>query len=198
MKFPRLATLFALLAQSLDAAEPIVDVYVSTGDNHFLGSSLPIDSPASIEATFDLFQHVNHARRVYWRGLEASCWIATMHARPENPRYFSFWQWLTWLYAEVKPDPLAVQAAHARGMEIWGMGSLWDWGSPADTPGFGDYPFTFESKLKLEHPEWAPVDKYGVRRQGGPIELAYPAARQALVDLTVKETLKAGYDGSVS
>lgn len=179
----------------LSGSEPIIDVYVSTGDNHFLGSSLPIDSPASIEATFDLFRDVQHARRIYWRGLEASSWIETMHVRPENPRYYSFWEWLNQLYSTVSPDTLAVKAAHDRGMEIWGMGSLWDWGSPADTPGFGDYPFTFESKLKLEHPEWAPVDKHGVRHQGGPIELAYPEARKALVDLTVQETLKAGYDG---
>jgi hypothetical protein len=190
--------LIATLGGVVDAAapdEPLIDVYVSTGDNHFLGSSLPIDSPASIEATFDLFRDVQHAKRIYWRGLEASCWLATMHARPENPRYHSFWKWLNELYSTVNPDTLAVKAAHARGMEIWGMGSLWDWGGPADTPGFGDYPFTFESKLKLAHPEWAPVDKHGVRQQGGPIELAYPEARQALVKLTVQETLKAGYDG---
>jgi HEAT repeat protein len=184
-----------IAAASLRAAEPVMDVYVSTGDNHYLGSSLPIDSPASIEATFNLFKDVNHARRVYWRGLEASCWLATMHARAENPRYFSFFDWLREIYASVSPDTLAVRAAHARGMEIWGMGSLFDWGSQMDTPGFNDYPFAFESTLRLAHPEWAPVDKRGTRRQGGPIELAYPEARKALVDLTVKETLKAGYDG---
>ncbi|MFT5466975.1 MAG: HEAT repeat protein [Verrucomicrobiales bacterium] len=186
---------FLWLNPLLIAEEPIMDIYVSTGDNHFLGSSLPIDSPASIDATFDLFRDVHHARRIYWRGLEASCWLETMHARPENPRYSSFWDWLVELYETVSPDTLAVKAAHERGMEIWGMGSLWDWGGPADTPGFGDYPFTFESKLKLDHPEWAPIDKHGVRQQGGPIELAYPEARKALVDLTVQETLKAGYDG---
>lgn len=177
------------------AAEPVMDVYVSTGDNHFLGSSLPIDSPASIAATFDLFKSVNHARRIYWRGLEEACWVATMHERPENCRYHSYWEWTRALYASVKPDELAVQAAHARGMEIWGMGTLWDWGAPADTPTFNDYPFPFESRLKLAHPEWAPVDRHGVRRQGGPLELAYPEARRALVELTVRETLKAGYDG---
>ena len=193
--FLSLAAILLPIISANSADEPIIDVYVSTGDNHFLGSSLPIDSPASIAATFDLFRDVQHARRIYWRGLEASCWLETMHARPENPRYYSFWEWLNELYETVSPDTLAVKAAHDRGMEIWGIGTLWDWGSPADTPGFGDYPFTFESKLKLEHPEWAPVDKHGVRHQGGPIELAYPEARKALVDLTVQETLKAGYDG---
>ena len=117
------------------------------------------------------------------------------HARPESPRYYSLWEWMQELYKTVQPDQLAVKAAHARGMEIWGVGTMFDWGAPADTPTFGDYPFPFESKLKLAHPEWAPVDKYGSRRQGGPIELAYPEARKALVDLHVAETLKAGYDG---
>jgi len=132
-----------VLGPLLCAAEPVIDIYVSTGDNHFLGSSLPIDSPASIEVTFDLFKEVNHARRIYWRGLEAACWIATISARPENPRYHSYWEWLTHLYTTVKPDELATKAAHARGMEIWGMGSLFDWGSHPDTPGFNDYPFCF-------------------------------------------------------
>ncbi len=184
-----------LFALTVHAQPSGMDIFVSTGDNHFLGSSLPIDSPASIEATFDLFKNVNYARRVYWRGLEEATWISTMHARPENPRYYSLWTWMQDLYANVHPDELAVKAAHARGMEIWGVGTMWDWGSPADTPTFGDYPFPFESKLKLEHPEWAAVDKHGVRRQGGPIELAYPEARKALVDLHLRETLKAGYDG---
>ena len=162
-----LAAAIILSCRIARGADPVMDVYVSTGDNHFLGSSLPIDSQASIEATFDLFKNVNHARRIYWRGLEEACWISTMHARPENPRYYSLWTWMQWLYANVKPDPIAVRAAHARHMEIWGMGTLWDWGAPADTPTFNDYPFPFESKLKLEHPEWAPADKHGARRQGG-------------------------------
>lgn len=40
----------ALLAASLPAAEPVMDVHVSTGGDHFLGSSLPVDSPTSIVA----------------------------------------------------------------------------------------------------------------------------------------------------
>jgi hypothetical protein len=186
-----------LLSAAAIAAEPIaqMDVFISTGDNHFLGSSLPIDSPGSISATFDFLREVNHARRIYWRGLEEATWIETMHARSENPRYYSLWQWLEWLYANVHPDQTAVTAAHERGQEIWGVGTMFDWGGPADTPTFGDYPFPFESKLKQEHPEWAPVDRHGGRKQGGPIELAYPEARHALVDLHVRETLKAGYDG---
>jgi len=182
-------------ASPAPAQPATLDLFVSTGDNHFLGSSLPIDSPGSIEATFDLFKNVNHARRIYWRGLEEATWVSSMAARPANCRYNSLWTWMQWLYANVKPDELAVKAARARGLEIWGVGTMFDWGSPADTPTFNDYPFPFESKLKLEHPEWACQDQHGGRRQGGPIELAYPEARRALVDLHLSEALKAGYDG---
>ena len=187
--------LLALLLVTTAPAQPAIDAYISTGDNHWLGSSLPIDSAQSIGDTMDFLQKVNGVRRVYWRGLEEALWVQSMIERPENPRYYSFWQWIRRLYRDLDPDKVAVDAAHQRGMEIWGVSTLFDWGAQADTPGFGDYPANAESKLRLAHPEWVPVDKHGFRRQGGPIELAYPEARAALVKLHVDEVVRAGYDG---
>ncbi|HSU67726.1 MAG TPA: HEAT repeat domain-containing protein [Tepidisphaeraceae bacterium] len=172
-----------------------IDAYISTGDAHWVSSLLPCDSPASIEASFDVLKNVTGARRVYWRGLEEATWVASMQERPENPRYYSFWQWIREVYRQTDPDKRAVAAAHARGMEIWGMATMFDWGGGGDTPCSGDFPMNCESRLRKEHPEWAPIDRHGIRRQGGPIELAYPEARKALVDLHVKEVLRAGYDG---
>ncbi len=192
---PFRVSFFSLLACTTLSAQPILDAYLSTGDNHWLGSSLPIDSPQSIEDTFEFLQVACGAQRVYWRGLEESLWVQTMAERPENCRYYSFWQWMRRLYREVDPDVLAVKAAKKRGMEIWGVGSLFDWGAQADTPGFGDYPANAESKLRLLHPEWVPVDRQGFRKQGGPIELAYPEARKALIQMHVDEMLRCGYDG---
>lgn len=188
-------TLLLFLSCSLLHAQPVIDAYISTGDNHWLGSSLPIDSPQSIADTMGFLKEVNGVQRVYWRGLEEATWVQSMLERPENPRYYSFWQWIRRLYRDVDPDKLAVQAAHQRGMQIWGVATMFDWGAQADTPGFGDYPANAESKLRLAHPEWVPVDRQGFRRQGGPIELAYPEARAALVKLHVDEVLRAGYDG---
>ena len=168
--------------------------YISTGDNHWLGSWLPIDSPEAIDTSFDLLARLG-VRRVYWRGLEEAAWLETGHVREENCRYASFWRWIRQLYEEVAPDRLAVEAAHRRGMEIWGVSALFDWGSSADTPCFGDFPHQAESRLRLDHPEWVPVDRSGLLRQGGPIELAYPEARQALVELHAKLVRRDGYDG---
>jgi len=62
---------------------------------------------------------------------------------------------------------------------------------------FKTFPFSSESRLRIEHPEWVPVDRYGVLKQGGPIELAYPEARRALIDLHMKFMKRDGYDGMV-
>jgi hypothetical protein len=192
------AAIAALLASLAMAGgqppAPNLGCYISTGDNHWLGESLPVDSPASIEASFDLLAQLG-VRRVYWRGLEEATWIDTMQVREENCRYASAFRWFRQLYRDVRPDRLAVAAAHRRGMEIWGVGTLVDWGNSADVPGFGDFPAGYESRLRLEHPEWVPVDRSGLLRQGGPIEFAYPEARQALVDLHMKFVWQDGYDG---
>ncbi len=186
-----------LLAGTLDvpaADAPLLHCYISTGDNQWLGQSLPIDSPASIAASFDLLHRLG-VKRVYWRGLEAATWVDKHRERPESGRYYEFWKWLRRLYREVKPDRLAVAAAHRRGMEIWGVANLVDWGAGADAPPFKHYPFNSESRLRTEHPEWVPTDRTGLLKQGGPIELAYPAARRALVDLHMKFMKQDGYDG---
>ena len=196
--FARAKSIFSLLfisvAVSRSADPPLLHCYISTGDNQWLGQSLPIDSPASIDASIDLLHRLG-VKRLYWRGLEAAAWVETVRERPENPRYFRFWKWLRWLYREVEPDRLAVEAAHKRGMEIWGVGNLFDWGAQGDVPPFKYYPYGAEAGLRIDHPEWVPVDRSGLLKQGGPIELAYPEARKALVDLHAKIMRRDGYDG---
>lgn len=182
---------------SVQAAEPNVPqigCFISTGDNHWLGESLPIDSPAAIEDSMALLARLG-VKCVYWRGLEEATWMETMTSRPENCRYDSAFHWFHQLYRDVHPDKLAVEAAHRHGMEIWGVGTLVDWQGPGDTPNFNDFPNGFESRLRLDHPEWVPRDRSGLLKQCGPIEFAYPEARKALVDLHMKFVRQDGYDG---
>ncbi len=191
----------ALKSASYDPDQQIqkpwpLDIYISTGDNHWLAQSLPIDSPKSINDTFQLFHDLG-IKRVYWRGLEAATWVDTAINRLESPRYNGFWIWLRHLYKEVDPDALAAKAAKKYGIELWGVATLVDWGSQADVPPFADWPFNSESKLRIEHPEWVPVDRYGILRQGGVIDFSYPEARKALVDLHMKFMRREGYAGMV-
>jgi hypothetical protein len=182
----------SLLARAAPAAQPI-DCFISTGDNHWLGESLPIDSKASIEASFELLARLG-VRRVYWRGLQDAIINDTGVIPEENCRYAFFWRnWSRRLYAEVDPDRTAAAAARRRGMEFWGVGTL-DWGSSPDIPCYG-FPYDSESSLRREHPEWVPVDRSGLLQQGGPIEWAYAEARKAAVDLQMKYVRRDGYNG---
>src|SRR5882757_9631255 len=170
-------------------------IFISTGDNNYFGNSLPIDSKAAIEASFDLFKALG-AGRIYWRGLENAVWMETNLVRKESVRYYSFWQWHRHLY-EMGLDRFAVEAAHQRGLEIWGVGNLGDWASAADVPPFNDYPFNSESRLRIDHPEWIPVDRHGVLKQGGTLDYSYPEARKAIIDLHMKIIDREKYDGAM-
>jgi len=173
---------------------PVVNQFISCGDNWFLGRSMAIDSEASIGDAFDYFKQVFNTRRVYWRGLQAAVGTTVRVTRADNFMYrdaFDYFDALITGGIEKK----AVEIAHAKGLEIWGVTQLGDYGVTADTPNFNDYPGFWEARLRQEHPEWIPTDKYGYRKQGGVIELAYPEARKALIDLIATAVRKAGYDG---
>jgi hypothetical protein len=188
------------LAQSITKpaiSQPRLDCYISSGDNWWFGESLAVDSENSMNDALDMLKNVLGVQTLYWRGLEEASWVRTAGVRPENVYYGSYWGWSQHLINDMHAEKLITDIAHKKGMKLWGVGSLCDWGSPADTPGFNDFPFNFESKLRQEHPEWAPVDKYGYRRQGGTIEFAYPDARKALVELEVNLAREAGYDGII-
>lgn len=183
-------------AEALPPKSVVLDCFISTGDNHWVGSWLPVDSKASIEASLDFLKRLG-VRRIYWRGLEQATWVDTFLVREENCRYAAMWKWWHQIYREVDPDRTAVEAAHRLGMEIWGVATLSDWGSSADAPCSGDFPHNSESRLRIGHPEWIPVDRSGLLKQGGPIELGYPEARRALVDLHMKFMKRDGYDGLI-
>lgn len=172
-----------------------VDCYISAGDNHWLGQSLAVDSEKSIYDALKMLKDVFNTKTFYWRGMQEAAWTRTLNFRKENYLYAGAFKWFEHLDNDKKIEQTVTRIAHKMGIEVWGVSTLGDWGSPADTPGFNDFPFCFESKLRIDHPEWVPVDKYGYRCQGGTIELAYPEARKALVELHTQLAKEAGYDG---
>ena len=96
---------------------------------------------------------------------------------------------------EVGVNRLLIEEAHKHHMEVYSWAPLFDFGGPADTGCCGEYPEEYQSELTLKHPEWMPVDRYGFRRQTGPIDFSYPEARKALIDQYLYYLVRDKYDG---
>ena len=168
--------------------------YFSVGDNQDL-LWLPFDSQLSVETAFDALRDRYRVERIWWRGGQVEFWGREFVFRPENRWFDRLWRWWKYLdYEGVGVNRIAVKAAHDRGMQIYSALNLFDGGAAADV-GYSNFPYIAENRLRVEHPEYVPVNRWGTWRQGGPVEFAYPGARQALVEQLVRHVLEGGYDG---
>jgi HEAT repeat protein len=182
-------------AAATNAALPTT-AYVSTGDNHWMHYN-PMDSKVSIEMAFDVLATQMDVDTVWWRGLQDDCLLKHSVLRPENRRYYAFYEWARHLYEHVGVNRIAVAAARRHKVQIWGVTGLFEFGCQADTPVYGDYPYFVEDKIRVSHPEWIPLNRYGTRRQAGLVDYSYPEARKAVIDDFVGHVLETGYDGLV-
>lgn len=172
-------------------------VYFSNGDNEIFFNVAPVDSPGAIDEILDVLKQVYGVKRIYWRAPQIDQIIYQSVTRPEASHHGPWLTYMDHLFAELGTGDHMIRAASKRGMEIWGVASLFDHGSQAyiEYPNKGMGPFFTENKIRVEHPEWIPVDRAGIRRMSGPICFAYPEARKALVDLYVRLVKDKGYTG---
>lgn len=175
---------------------PRLYAYCSTGDNQWVSEWLPVDSRATIEAMFEWLRDTYGVQRMYSRGEQDRIWLENHLIRRENPLYHDWWtNWVGHLTRDVQTDKLAIRAARHQGMEIYAITGVFEYGAQGDVGGCAYFPYATEDRLRLEHPEWCPVDRWGERRAPGPIEWCYPEARKLLVDRYVRHTVQPGYDG---
>ena len=189
-----LGSLVLLSAPALAADS--MGCYISSGDNDWLWTSPPVNSPASIDATFEALHKVFGVTRMYWRGTHAEWAVDNFVVRPENFLGHGFWEWERFQLKKNGQTEAAIRAARKLGMDIWGMNPLFDHGAHArcDSAKQG-LPSPVEHKLRAEHPEYVPVDRAGLRRQAGPMEFAYPEVRRELIREYVDLLERRGYDG---
>lgn len=170
-------------------------VYYTVGDAQDLLEFPPLDSRTSIATAFETLKEQWQVERIWWRGGQDEIWGEEFVIRPENRQFAKIWDWWRDLqYRRVGTNRIAVEEGHKRGMKIWLTHGLFDNGSQADA-GYVGFPYAVEDKLRVDHPEWAPVNRWGTWRQGGPIEFAYPEARQAMADYLTKYVVEGNYDG---
>ena len=168
-------------------------VFCGTGDHLWNPKVEPVDSPASIDAMFDWMADTYGINRMYWRGGQSGMWS---HGFKSGRFHFITYDWSRWkshLYNGVGINKAAITAARRHGMEIFMYTGLFEAGLQPDLGVVG--PYQFEDRLRIEHPEWCPVDRWGTRRQPGMISFCYPEARAAVIDRLVHEMDHYGYDG---
>lgn len=201
MRIPFYCTVvcLALLMNPAFSGEPIDGhprtIYFTTGDNQDLVTFPPLDSEETVAAAMAACRENFHATRIWWRGGQDEIWGEEFVLRPENRIFARVWDWWRDLqYRVVKTNRIVIAEAKKHDMEVWLTYGLFDNGSQADA-GYADFPYAIEDKLRIDHPEWTPVNKWGTWRQGGPIEFAYPEARQAMADYLTKYVVDGGYAG---
>ena len=172
-----------------------VSCFITTGDNDFVFSFPPVCSKSSIDDLFDILQKVYKVEKIYWRGMNEEQVLDYSVIREESDLY-EYWLWSEYLNKEVGTSRYGIKAALGRGIAVWGVASLFDHGSEAVMHYPKDSgPYQFEEKVRIEHPEWIPIDRYGLRRMAGAICFEYPEARKALIDTYVDLATRSKYQG---
>ncbi len=159
-------------------AEPKSAMILSTGDNLFYYKWYPIDSPAGISASFDLFKSGYNVDRIIWRGAQAQ-WMAKDAIFPPYPEemFDLYDQEMKWETQDRLSHTAAVEA-RKRGLSYWGYMPFFEVGQGAEATcmaGFG--PYNFNEKFRAEHPEYCLYDRAGVGI-GSTIEFGYPEVRK--------------------
>ena len=169
-------------------------VYFTVGDAQDLLEFAPLDSRNTIATAFETLKTQWAVERIWWRGGQDEIWGEQFVIRPENRHFAKVWDWWRDMqYRKVGTNRIAVDEAHKRGMKISLTYGLFDSGSQADA-GYSGFPYAVEDKLRVEHPEWRPVNRWGTWQHGGPIEFAYPEAREAMATYLAKAVIDGGYD----
>lgn len=176
-----------------------VAVYFSNGDNEIMFNTPPVDSPRAIDEVLDLLQRAYGVERVYWRAPQIDQIVYRSEIRKQASHHGPWLDWMDHLFADLGTGDYMMRAARERGMAVWGVASLFDHGSQAyiEYPNKGMGPFFTENQIRVEHPEWAPIDRAGILRMSGPICFAYPDARAALVRMYADMVKGKGYEGLI-
>ena len=168
-------------------------VFCGTGDHLWVRQREPVDSPATIDAMMEWMSKTYGIKRLYWRGGQTMMWDKHFKIGKEKPLQYDWVTWKHHLYNDLKINEAAVSAAKRNGMEVFLYTGLFEFGVQPDIGIVG--PYLFEDELRIEHPEWCPVDRWGQRRCPGPISFCYPEARKLVIRRYVDNLESYGYDG---
>jgi len=172
-------------------------MWYSSGDALFEYQWMPMASQATVNAAFDVIQKRYNVDRLLWRDSNAQ-WIERWNKTwPYSYLGEANKDWIRFC-TEFKVAQHAEQAARQRGMQFWGIWTLYDYGGKASTrAGEGQGPWeTFDPWLHA-HPQFCVYDRAGITYNTSVIEYGYPEVREEYarrVDEMFKGSWKP-YDG---
>jgi guanyl-specific ribonuclease Sa len=153
-----------------------------------------VDSPATIEAMAEWMAKTYGITRLYWRGGQMGIWDSEYKIGADTPLQYDWNRgWVRHLQNDLGINETAVRAAKRQGMEVFLYTGLFEHGVQPDVGIIS--PYLFEDRLRREHPEWCPVDRWQERRCPGPLCFGYPEVRRALVERYLRSVVGNGYDG---
>ena len=162
--------------------ETPLHVYCSTGDNLSNPKVEPVDSPAAINAMFEWMSQTYGVKQIYWRGAGEELFCTDYRIGNTELFAYDIIRWNAYAYLKVKVNEAAIAAARRNKIELIYYAGLFEYGSQPDASGM----YLFEDKLRIEHPEWCMLDRWGERRCPGPISYSYPAARKFIIERYMK------------
>lgn len=175
---------------------PQTSAYISVGDCLWAAYLTPVGNRTSIEVVFDTWKDAYKVTRVFWRGMQDEMILDHMKMRHLTPVFDEFYSSCFNAYKNSRLNEVAVEAAHARGMKIWGYHALFDYGGSWQDGVFTTLPpyYGLDELIEL-NPRFSPIDKRGHRKGGGTICFAYPEVRDTLVKRYTDYIVKYNYDG---
>ncbi len=166
--------------------------FCGVGDNLWNYEVEPVDSPATINAMFEWMSSTYGINRMYWR--EERIWDKSYKVGYFDIETYDWHtNWKRYLINKIKIHEAAVKAAKKNHMEIFFYTGLFEHGVQPDTGII--CPYLFEDELRIKHPEWCSMDRWGERRSPGPLSFGYPQVRKLLVERYANHVIKNGYDG---
>lgn len=166
--------------------------FCGVGDHLWNHEVEPADSPATIDAMFEWMSRTYGISRMYWR--EEQVWDNCYKVGNVNLEAYDWHtHWKRHLIRDLRIHEAAVASARKHKMEIFFYCGLFEHGVQPDTGII--CPYLFEDEVRIQHPEWCSLDRWGERRCPGPLSFGYPEVRKLLVKRYADHVIRHGYDG---
>jgi hypothetical protein len=166
--------------------------YCGTGDHLWVAEYEPVDSPNSIDAMFEWMADTYDISRIYWRGGSSQIRSEYWKHGEETLNQYDYVSWVLSLIDDSITESV-MASAQKHGMQVFLYTGLFEHGSQPDVGIIA--PRVGEDTIRIDHPEWCPLDRWHERRCPGSISFCHPDTRTALVDRLVDQLVRFDYDG---